>query len=287
MAQPISNTLVYKEDWAIRLQEELDELVKWKDICRVEYTNSRVLNNPYLTDITVQTLTRGSPYVFQVTTETNETITINTGRVAPQVIDRADWAQSHYMRQMELAERQGVLLNEEIEKVVYDDYTNWTVFDGDEIGGAAGTITVSITNIDDIITGLDKEIREANGESLANRNGKFIVWRPAHFQILQQYAMQNGYMTADTTLKNGIRQGFEYMGFTHYTSNFLNGGHVAAGVKKVLHLGICKDTYGQIMVNEKDPGEISGISVVSRVDFAVKTWNKVSTVLFDVRCDAA
>ena len=72
------------------------------------------------------------------------------------------------------------------------------------------------------------------------------------------------------------------MGFTHYTSNQLTAGHVIAGVKKLYHLGILRTTYGQIMVDEKDPNLQSGISVVSRVDFKGKVWTKVKPLLFNV-----
>src|SRR3990167_6237553 len=139
MALP--NTYVYEEEWAIRLQEELDEPNKWKDICRVEYTNDRLLHNPYLTDATVQTGERDTPYTYQAVVHTDESVTYSTFKIIPQFIDRASLAQSQYLNQMEVATRQAVLLNEEIEKGVYDDYTNFTVFDGDEIGGAAGSIT--------------------------------------------------------------------------------------------------------------------------------------------------
>ena len=72
------------------------------------------------------------------------------------------------------------------------------------------------------------------------------------------------------------------MGVTHYTSNLLATNHLLAGVKKVYHLGILKATFGQIMVNDKDPGQVSGISVVSRVDFRENVWVKTKPVLFDV-----
>jgi len=54
-------------------------------------------------------------------------------------------------------------------------------------------------------------------------------------------------------------------------------------VKKVYDLGILRETYGQIVVNDKDPGNISGISVVSRVDFKGKAWTNVIPVLFNIR----
>ena len=282
----MANTIVYGEEWSTKLQERLSEPVKWKDICRVEYTNSRVLHNPYLTVPTVQTGERGTAYTMQAITETNSYVTIDTFKILPQFIDRADLAQSTFMRQMELADLQGILLNEAIETALYADWGNLTSFGNDQIGGSAGTITVSATNIDDIIRAMKREIRKASGEGLMNRNGAFIVWYPTHFEILESYMQANGFVTADTALKGGTKQGIEYMGVTHYSSNLLATGHVVGGVKKVYHLGILKDTYGQVMVNEKDPLNISGISVVSRVDFKGKVWENVLPVLFNIHVEA-
>lgn len=287
----MANTIVYAEDWAVKLQERLDLPLNWKEICRVEYTNSRVLNNPYLTDPTVQSGTRGSAYVHQDVTETNESITINTFKILPMFIDRADLAQSGYARQMEMAEIQGTLLNEAIETGMLASHASWTDFDNASIGGSAGNITVSVSNIDDIIRGIKREINEANGQALAARNGIFIVWRPADFEILEAFVQANGFSTADMALKNGSVAGMRYMGVDHYVSNSHAAGHVFAGVKKVFHLGIVADTYGQVVVNQ-DPtlatgnastiGQTSGVGIVSRVDYAFKAWAKTTPLLFDV-----
>ena len=93
----------------------------------------------------------------------------------------------------------------------------------------------------------------------------------------------NGYSTADEALRGGAkRNGIEYMGVTHYSSNFLTATHVVGGVKKGVHLGILKSTYGQIMVDDKDPGQFSGIGIVSRVDYAVKVWARMSVLVYDI-----
>lgn len=281
----MANTIIYQEDWMETLQEQLDEKNKYDEICLVEYTDDKVLHNPYLTDATVQSGTRGSAYTHQDVTQTDESITINQFKILPQLIDRADLAQSKYTNQMNVAERQGVLLKESIETAVYAAHAGFTNFDNASIGGAAGNITVTTSNIDDIIRGIKREIREANGEALMNRNGVFIVWRPADFEKLEAYAQANGFATADMSLKAGTAQGFEYMGVTHYTSNLLASGHLFAGVKKVLHLGICRSTFGQIVIDQEPAtsgGAVSGIGVVSRVDYAVKAWNNTASVLFDV-----
>lgn len=276
------NTIVYQEDWVTKLQERLSENLKWKDICKVEYTNTKVLHNPYLTDATVQVGYRGTAYTMQEVVMTDEYVTIDTFKILPQFIDRADLAQSTYASQMDLADRQGVLLNESIESAVFADYGSMTEFDNTQLGGSAGNITVSATNIDDIVRAVKREIRQAGGESLARRNGVFIVWRPEDFELLEAFAGANGFNTADAALKLGIDDGFVYMGVTHYSSNKLTAGHLVAGVKKTYHLGILKDTYGQVVVNEKDPGNTSGISIVSRVDFKGKVWTKVKPVLFNI-----
>ena len=276
------NTFLYPEDWAVKLQAELDEPNKWKDICNVEYTNVKVLYNPYRTDATVQTGVRGCSYSMQAITVTTDSININQFKILPQFIDRADLAQTSYASQMETAKRQGILLNEAIETAVFAAHAGFTDFDNASIGGSAGSITVSATNVDDIIRGIEREINEASGQGLLARNGGFIVWRPADFEKLTAFAQANGYVSSDRALSGGVRGGFDYMGFTHYTSNLLATQHIVGGVKKAIHLGILKDTYGQIMVDDKDPGQVSGISVVSRVDYAVKVWNKMAAVVFDI-----
>lgn len=281
----MSNTIIYAEDWAIKLQERLSEINKWKEICNVEYTDTKVLHNPYETDATVQTGTRGSAYTFQDITVTDQTVDITTFKIIPQLIDRADLAQQTYIKQMERAAAQGVLLNESIETAMLAEHAQWTNFDNASIGGVAGNIIVSASNIDDIIRGIKREIREANGDDLMDRNGVFIVWRAADFELLEAYVQANGFSTADGALKNGTNQGFTYMGVEHYSSNKHAAGHVFAGVKKTFHLGICKSTYGQVVVIDEPAtadGSVSGIGIISRADFKFKAWAKTVPVLFDV-----
>lgn len=279
----MANSFIYAEEWATKLQERLTEPTKFKEICNVEYTNTRVLHNPYLTEATVQTGTRGTAYTMQDVTETDESVTINTYKVLAQFIDRADLAQSTFLKQMDLADKQGILLNEAIESALYADYAALTTFDNTELGGAAGNITVSATNIDDIVRAIRRKIVVAGGATLMEQNGVFIVWRPTDLELLEAYAQANGFNTADQALRNGVMgsKGFDYLGVTHYSSNLLTAGHVIAGVKKTYQIGIVKDTYGQI-VETKDPLNLSGVGIVSRVDYKGKAWTKVVPVLFNV-----
>lgn len=274
--------IVYAEDWAVKLQERLSEFVKWKDFMDVTYTTTRVINTPYKTDATPTGLTPYSAYSPETPAFTNESLTINVPRVVAEYIDRADLVQSTYMTQMDTADKQGVLVNEDIEELIYLQHGLVTNFDNTAIGGSAGNITVSSSNIDDIIRAMKREISEAKGDALAERKGMFIVWRPADFELLEAFMQANGFSTADAALTGGAKGGVNYMGVTHYKSNLLVANHLLGGVKKVFALGILSTTYGQIMVNEKDPLNISGISVVSRYDLGYKAWTKIKPVIFDI-----
>ncbi len=274
--------IVYQEDWVTKLQERLSEPTKWKDFMRVEITNTRTLHNPYRADPTVLALVPYTAYVPAQVALTDESVTIDAPFVIPEIIDRADLAQSGYLRQMEIADMQALLLNEKIESYVYSQFAQLTTFDNTELGGPAGNITVSSSNVDDIIRAVTRKIRVAKGDTMMERNGVFIVWRPTDFEILTAFMQANGFMSADKALQEGAKGGVDYMGVTHYTSNLLTAGHLVAGVKKVWHLGILRDTYGMIMVNEKDPANVSGISIVSRLDLKVKAWFKTTPILFNI-----
>jgi len=281
----MANTIIYAEDWTTKLQERLDKPATWKEVCKVSYTNSRVLHNPYHTDPAVQSGTRGSAYTHQNYVLADESITINTFKILPMLIDRADLAQTTYTDQMEMADKQATLLDESIETAMLAAHADWTNFDNTAIGGGAGNITVSTSNIDDIIRALKREVREANGQSIMSRNGMFIVWRAADFEKLEAFVQANGFSTADMALKDGTVAGMRYMGVEHYVSNSHTAGHVFAGVKNTYHLGIVKDTYGQVTIDQEpatSSGAVSGIGVVSRVDYAFKAWNNTGGVLFDV-----
>ena len=289
MASEAANTFtgsVWLEDWSVKLQEQLGYPTNWKEVCRVEYTNERVFNNPYMSTVpSLQAHTRGSAYTHQLFALTNEYVTINQSQIIPMIIDRADLAQCKYVRQMEMAELQGQLINEHLETDMLANYAMWTGFDNLEIGGAAGNITVDASNIDDIIRGVKREIREHNGKNLMNRNGVFFIWRAADFEILESVAQANGFNLADIALKEGISEGYHYMGADHYVSNSHTAGHLFAGVKKLFHLGILKDTYGQIVYDNEPAtagGAISGVGVVSRIDWEYKCWTNDKPLLFNI-----
>ena len=283
---------VATQEWETKLQERLDYPITFKEVCKVVYTNTFAVNSPYMsTEFSAQTGTRGCSYGFSEFTVTNDQLIINTFKIVPVFIDRADLAQTSMASQMEIAERQGALINEALEAAVLGGFAGWTDFGTLSIGGggaATSAITVSINNIDNIIRGVKREVAENNAQSLADRNGLFIIWRAADLELLEEFAQANGFNLADTALKNGIKSGYHFMGMDHYLSNSHTAAHLFGGVKKVMQLGILSSTYGKVTVTQ-DPasgvstyGPVSGIGVISRVDYGINTPTGLKPAVFDI-----
>lgn len=283
-----SDNGVYRMEWESKLQERLAHPVNWKEIADVIYTNSQIINVPYMSTVpSVTTGTRGTAYTFADFALTNQALAVNDKRMIPMFIDRADLAQCQYVNQMEMASLQGQLINEEIEEAVCGALISATNVgnNGGAIVLGSSAITVSATNIDDIIRGIKRLIMKANGQDLMSRNGLFFLWRPEDFELLEAFVQANGFTSADTALKNGAVAGLHYMGADHYVSNDLTSTHVHAGVKKVLKIGILSETYGKVVVTQ-DPGLLSGIGVISRADIGTLIPTNLLPIIYDINVAA-
>lgn len=283
----VANTVTYQTLYEDILQNRLDHPTTWKEMCDVVITDTRVISTSYMsTTPSVQTVTRGTGHSMQTFAETAETLTISTGRDLGLFVDWADLAQSDWTKPAELFNRIGALLNEFIETSVLAQYASWTTFDNASIGGAAGNITVSASNIDDIIRGIKREIRKASGQALMNEKGVGIVWRPADFEILEAFVQANGFTTADEALKNGTVEGLKYLNVYHYWSNDLTAGKLFGGVRKCQRLGILRGTYGRAHTIDFPAGDtntyLSGQSFYSRVDIGHLTPTSLLPVLFNI-----
>jgi len=281
-----SDVGVYKLDFESKLTERLNKPAAYKEVCDVRFSSAYAINISYMsTEFVAQTGTRGTAYGFSDFTLTNEQLNISTYKTVPVFADEADFAQCSYIDQMDIADRSGKLLTDQIETAVLADHAAWTNV-GDSSGvitsGVTTAITVSATNIDDIVRGVRRIVTVANGTDLMSTNGLFFVWRPQDFEALEQFAQANGFNLADAALKNGLDAGYKLLGAYHYVSNsHATGGHVMAGVRRVHKLGILRQTYGKLKVTE-DPGLQSGKGMISRVDFGVKTPTGLASILLDI-----
>lgn len=288
----MANTITYETLYEDVLQDRLDHPQTWKEMCDVTITDTRVISTSYMsTTPSVQSVSRGTGHVMQDFVETAETLTISTGRDLGVFVDWADLAQSPWTKPVELFDRIGALLNEYIESAVLAQHATWTDFGTASIGGggaATDTITVSASNIDDIIRGVKREIREANGQMQMNQYGVGFIWRAADFEYLEAFVQANGFATADRALTAGTAEGLHYLGADHYWSNDHTANHVFAGVKKIQRLGILRGTYGRAHTIDfpasasSDKNYLSGRSFYSRVDIGHLTPTAHAGLVFDV-----
>lgn len=286
----MANTVIYTTDYETTLQERLAHPQTWKEVCDVVYTDTRTVTTGYMSTVpSVQSVTRGTAFNPQDFVLTAENLTISTGRDMPIFVDFADLAQTGYNTQMEIASTQGDLLNEFIEANVLAQHASWTNI-GDSAGvitsGVATAITVSASNVDDIIRGVKRIIRVANGQSRMRRLGAFIVWRAADFELLEAFVQANGFQLADMALKEGTVEGFRYMGVEHYWSNDHTAGHLFAGVKKTQKTGVLRSLYGKMMTQDFPAGSsggiLSGTLFYARVDIGHLTPTNWASTVFDI-----
>lgn len=285
-----NNTVTYETLYEDVLQDRLDHPTTWKEMCDVTITDTRTISTSYMsTTPSVQTVTRGTGTTLQTFAETAETLTISTGRELGLFVDWADLAQSPWTKPAELFDRIGALLNEYVESAVLGQHASWTNIGDDGVGGVAlssTALTVSATNIDDIIRGVKREIRKANGQAKMSQYGVGFVWRPADFELLEAFIQANGFTTADQALKAGTVEGLHYLGADHYWSNDYTAGHVMAGVKKVQRLGILRGTYGRAHTIDFPAADtnnfLSGQSFYSRIDIGHLTPTSLAGIVFDV-----
>lgn len=299
----MASTFQYQQDWETKLAMRLDKPQNWKDVCDVRYSNTQTLVLPYIStggEPAVSTtylasaadradVTKVVPFIS--VTQSSETLQILTTEVDNVYIDFADQAQSEYGSQMQLADLLGKKIGERIETVVLGNHANWTNI-GDTGGGAVGlataTLTVTASNIDDIIRGIIENIQTANGFDLYKERGGFAVWRPADWTKLVTFMQANGFQFADEALMDGGkgRLGKQVMGLNHYVSTSHSAGHLMAGVRGIQILGLLKNEFGKVRMVDNPAsstaGFLSGTSIYSRLDYGLKVQTNVLPIIYDV-----
>lgn len=303
----MANTIVSQEEWETKLALRLDKPQNWKDVCDVRYSDTQTLVLPYISTSNEPAVTTGqfaaasdrstlsNVIPFVSVTQSTETLQIISTDVDNVYIDFADQAQSNYASQMQMADLLGKKIGERVETLVLANHANWTNF-GDTGGGvlglAATAFSTSATNIDDIVSGIIREIQNANGYGLYLENGGFAVWRPKDWEFLVKFMQANGYSFADEALRDGGkgRMGKEVLGLFHYVSTLHNSNHVMAGVRRTQILGLLRTTFGKVYFVDhpasSTAGFLSGTSIYSRLDYGLKVQTNVLPTIYDVNLNA-
>ncbi len=298
----MANTFIYQAIWETSLAKRLDKPQNWKEVNDVVYTDSQTYNFPLVStsnEPAVATLTNtaagrsllSNVIPFVSVTETNETLSIVTAEIDSVYMDYADQAQSNYAKVSAMADLLGKKMGERLEAVSLGNHANWTNIGDNGTGGvglATTALTVSASNIDDIVRGIIEQINTANGTTIYMEQGGFVVWRPSDYTFLVQFMQANGFSFADAALRDGGKSmlGKDAMGLTHYLSTGHSAGHVMAGVKGVQKFGLLNDTFGQIyraeMPASSTAGSLSGTQIHTRADYGLLVPTNLAPVIYDV-----
>lgn len=298
----MANTILAQALWENKLARRLNKPQNWKDVNDVVYTDTQTYNFPLvatsgepavatLTNTVAGRSTLSNVIPFVDVTETNQTLSIITAEIDSVYLDYADQAQSNYAKLADMGELLGKKINERAEAITLANYGSWTDLGdvgGGVIGLGAGAITVSATNIDDVVRGIIEQINTANGFDLYLEKGGFAVWRPSDWTYLVAFMQANGFAFADEALRDGGkgRLGKEALGLFHYVSTGHTANHLMAGVRGVQKFGILNATYGKTYVNEmpasSTAGSLSGTQIHTRLDYGLLVPTNLLPTLFDV-----
>src|SRR3990167_5534670 len=210
----MANTYVYnKHDYVTSLRERLNKPTNWMDILNVKISDVRTIVNSVLsTEPALQSGTRGSSYTYQDAGLTADTLTIDQYEDLPIFIDEADRTQQAYFGSPQIAEYHGKKINERLQALMLAQHASWVDFGVTDLNNTGdddtAQITVSASNIDDLIRAIKRKIRVNNGDELAVENGYFSVWRAQDLELLESFMQAAGLTTADAALKSGVPSSF-------------------------------------------------------------------------------
>ena len=272
----MANSFVYnKHDYVTSLRERLNRPTNWKDVLEVKISDIRTIVTGALTvEPALQSGTRGSVYTYQDATIAATTLTINQYEDLPIFIDEADRSQQAYWGGPEVAEYHGKRTSERVQALMLAQHTSWVDFGAGDLANSSvddtAQITVSASNVDDLIRAIKRKVRTNNGDEIAVEKGYFSIWRSSDLELLEAFVQASGFSTADVALKSGVPSSFLYLGMNHYLSTNHTANHLFAGVRKVgKDIGILRGTWGKVKFLENPAasgGELSGLGVVSRLD---------------------
>ncbi len=195
---------------AIASFEEQANLKKGDTVHRLKKTLPRV-----------QTYTRGTAMTIGVHAEADESLVVNTSKVAPFYVDDIDQLQFNFKYQMEFGEDMAIRLGNFIDGDVLGEVSNATLAAIDDLkinpqtGTAGNGVLVSATNIQKVFSTAQRILTKGK----IPMKDRFCVMSPEFFQALIDYLAGKNTPMADTIGLNGKINGGTYYGFELFLSN--------------------------------------------------------------------
>lgn len=196
---------------AIASFEEQSNLQKGDTVHRLKKTLPRV-----------QTYTRGTAMLIGAHAEADESLVVNTSKVAPFYVDDLDQLQFNFKYQMEFGEDMAIRLGNFIDGDVLGEYDQaLNTIDDLTINPSTGTsgngVLVTAANIQRVFSTAQRKLTKAK----IDMKDRFCVMGPEFMQALIDYLAGKNTPMADTIGLNGEITGGRYYNFQLYLSNAL------------------------------------------------------------------
>lgn len=177
-----------------------------------------VVHRPYSSDPYVVDYTKGTAIDIQDIDTTDEFLTVNQSKVVPVYVDDDDVKQNKYNTANQLIDRSAHMLARDIDSAVLAQVTNASLdIDDGDIGGTSGaSISLTTSNVSNVFGTVMAELATNNVE---RDRPWYLVIDPVMTNTIMQSFVNNGFNTADATLKNGFLG--ELFGFQIFISNSL------------------------------------------------------------------
>lgn len=166
-----------------------------------------------------RTYVRGTDMVERTLTDTSETLTVNKQYYDFFYVDNLDKLQSDLNIALQHGENGAQMLSNQIDSDVLGEALNaYSTVDAGNVGGTAGQgITLSTTNVPQVITAVTQKLRKLN----VMGSNKYAVVSPEFENIMVQYGVARLTVMGDALNRNP--DFVNWMWYDFYVSNQLTG----------------------------------------------------------------
>lgn len=206
------------EYWSRRMQIRRQVTPVYRAVAnmeeRAQLSDGDTVHRPFRSDIRVKTYTKGTSIDITDISSTDESLLVDTAKVAPFYVDDLDKVQNKWDTVNVFADDAGDRLEEFIDADFLSEVTNAdsTVDDGD-IGGTSGSaIELSTSNVLKVFAAAGKKLDNLR----VKQDGRYAVISPTVRQILVEYTAGRDTSLGDSTQANGLIGRF--MGFDLHLS---------------------------------------------------------------------
>lgn len=280
MANTIS-AQTYKQMWERTLQRQLEKSLVSYRIANTITDAVKQIHNPYQSRPTATDQALAGTYTVATFSTTDDTITVDKEAIVAEHVYKHEQLLSRYDLGVERAKEHAYVIKEKIDAVAFQTIatTSGTLtVDNTDLGGAAGPITLSANNVDDVFRVAMEKLLAAN---VPVDRGVFIVLAPDHLTKLAEFQQSNGFSMADAALRNGFVT--QFGGFDVFVSNQLyNDGtqdHAIAGAYGAFQLVLPR---GGATFETKAVSGKTGREIVSQQIYGMGVWNYDKTKLVDI-----